>query len=364
MNNDYSNIKKALSWLEMAQDHSGDGGVAAWYSLIGGWAPSYIETTGYIINTFLEAARFFNDQQYLVRAKRMGDFLLKMQHSSGGFRTHVPSVKKVSPPTVFNTGQDLLGLSELYTVTKEQKYLRSFTKAADFLVNIQNNDGSWTKNTYGNQSHVYHTRVAWGLLTCWQINHNDRYRQAAVKNLQWALRHQQPNGWFSNNQLPPPNIQLPYTHTISYAVEGLLWSGVLLSNEKYIKAAIKGTLPPLHYYLSHHFIPGTFDKDWRSTDTYSCLTGDAQLALMWLKLYELTKLDVFKIGSTKMLASLSSIQNCSWHFMLTTGAIPGSWPIWGDVYHNKGYCRLAYLNWATKFYLDALFLKNQLIKSE
>src|SRR6187200_1373607 len=48
-------IEEGLGWLARAQDCSAsqDGGVARNYSLVSGWAPSYPETTGYIIPTLL-----------------------------------------------------------------------------------------------------------------------------------------------------------------------------------------------------------------------------------------------------------------------------------------------------------------------
>src|SRR5712692_3479 len=44
-------VREAIGWLCRAQDCSttNDGGVARHYSLVSGWAPSYPETTGYII---------------------------------------------------------------------------------------------------------------------------------------------------------------------------------------------------------------------------------------------------------------------------------------------------------------------------
>ena len=360
MKNDSEALQDSLSWLELAQDTSLDGGVSAWFSLVNGWAPSYIETTGYIINTFLEAHREFGSESYLKRAIRMGDFLVEMQHDSGGYRTHVPEVKQVSVPTVFNTGQDLIGLSELYTVTKDNKYLNSVNKAADFLVRIQEKDGSWLKYTYGKTSHVYHTRVAWGLLESWKVTGNNEYLKAAKRNLEWALNYQQSNGWFKNNELPPPNIQVPYTHTIAYAVEGFLWSGILLSENRYIMAAIKGAIPPLRYAVRNEYVPGSFDKDWRSSNTYSCLTGDAQLAVVSLKLFEITNKRFFKVAGNNLIEYLKRTQRYSVSELGNKGAIAGSWPIWGDLVSNTGYCRLAYPNWAAKFFVDALFLKKKL----
>src|SRR3989344_424222 len=242
MHHHRSAIRAALGWLKRAQDVTGDGGVSAWYSLWNGWQPSYIETTGYIINTFLDCAEYVNDDELKVRAQIMANFLVSMQHPTGGYRAAVPSKSEKSDPVVFNTGQDLLGMTDIYSLTKKKLYLNSLTKAANFLVSIQETDGSWIKYNYGQKNHVYDTRVAWSLLkvadiyrSLGKLKETQFYRQAAIRNLDWALTFQQNNGWLSNNELPPPNLQLPYTHTIAYALEGLLWSGLLLKRKKYLQ---------------------------------------------------------------------------------------------------------------------------------
>ena len=33
-------------------------------------------------------------------------------------------------------------------------------------------------------------------------------------------------------------------------------------------------------------LPATFDKHWNSKSTFSCLTGNAQIAIVWLKIYK------------------------------------------------------------------------------
>src|SRR5919198_4213262 len=52
-------VEEAIGWLCRAQDNSAsnDGGVARHFSLVDGWAPSYPETTGYIIPTVLAYSR-------------------------------------------------------------------------------------------------------------------------------------------------------------------------------------------------------------------------------------------------------------------------------------------------------------------
>ncbi len=358
------NIAAALNWLKLAQDKTEDGGVSAWFSMINGWQPSYIETTGYIINTFLDAYTFFNITEYKTRAIKMADFLLSMQLSNGAYKLYTPKQKLSDDVKVFNMGQDLLGMTHIYEVTKEKKYLNSAVAAANYLVSIQEINGSWLKNTYGNTTHTYHSRVAWGLLRVYEISKVKRFKTAAIKNLNWAQKKQLNNGWFDKNELPPPNISVPYTHTISYAIEGFLWSGLILNDPTFIKVALRGSVPLLNYYVKNNFLPGTLDRNWNSTDSYSCLTGDAQISLMWLELYKITKNTKFLRAASKMNQYLKSKQLLNTPFTAVNGAIAGSDPIYGDLIKNLGYCRLAYINWATKFFIDALLTEEQIKRSK
>ena len=52
---DEKHLKATIDWLCTAQDATGCGGVSAWYSLSAKkWRIPYRETTGYIIETFLD----------------------------------------------------------------------------------------------------------------------------------------------------------------------------------------------------------------------------------------------------------------------------------------------------------------------
>ncbi len=52
-----------------------------------------------------------------------------------------------------------------------------------------------------------------------------------------------------------------------------------------------------------------------------------------------------------LLEGLAAIQDTESPFTESNGGIGGSEPIW------KGYFPLSYINWAAKFYLDALLLE-------
>jgi hypothetical protein len=350
--------KLAFGWLKQAQDVTGDGGVSAYYSVIGGWAPSFVETTGYIIGTFLRYGAQFKDKTALSRARKMGEFLLKMQLPSGAFRAYPPSSNKQSEPVIFNTGQDLLGICDLYHLTHAKKYLVSLNSCAEFLINTQNKDGSWTEEAYDQKTHAYHSRVGLALVKAFILTKNKNYLRAAQKNLDWTCGLQKKNGWFRQAELPGFAGVDPITHTISYVIEGLLFSGLLLKDKKYLRAAllslekikkISPTKPPF----------ATYDSLWNPTANYICLTGVAQLGYLFGVAFQLT-------GDASFLNSAQSYN----HFLKKTqpvssgdrglrGGIAGSYPLAGDLLRLTGYSRLAYLNWATKFFLDSLLQEHQ-----
>ena len=237
-NKTYSNethIKAAINWLLNAQKANNDGGVSAMYSLYQGWHSSYSETTGYIIPTMFNYYHKAKDEKIKESAIRMADWELTKQLEEGAFPGGEKNGKEL--PIVFNTGQVIFGMVRAYQETKDVKYKNSAIKAANWLVKIQNKNGCWDKNAYLNQVHTYNTRTAWVLLRVHEITKNIKYKKAAIKNIEWALKQQQENGWFKYNAFH--ESQEPLLHTIAYSIQGILEAGVHLEKKKRSNAAKK-----------------------------------------------------------------------------------------------------------------------------
>lgn len=100
-------------------------------------------------------------------------------------------------------------------------------------------------------------------------------------------------------------------------------------------------------------VPGRLDKEWQGTVSWSCLTGDAQLAGIWLRAHLKGGDPRFLESARRVLTFLKATQNCVSRNGGLRGGIKGSHPFDGD------YGRFEVLNWATKFYLDALLLDEQ-----
>src|SRR5574343_1324529 len=80
-----THLDAAIAWLKHAQDVTGNGGVAQTYLIRSKrWAPSYPETTGYIIPTLYRYATLAGDQDACARALRMADWEIGIQLPGGG----------------------------------------------------------------------------------------------------------------------------------------------------------------------------------------------------------------------------------------------------------------------------------------
>lgn len=349
-------IREAMAWLCRAQNATPDAGIAARYRLDKGWTTSYPETTGYIIPTFYNYAHVSGQPEYRHRAEQMACWLLTIQLDCGAFPGHTTS--HLPQPRVFNTGQVMLGLLRAYRETGQPAFLEASRRAGDWLVAIQEPDGSWLKHTFCNRTHAYHTCVAWPLLELYAVTREPRYRRAAVQNLDWALSLQQPNGWFQNSGFR--NDDQPVLHTIAYTITGLIESGALLApkdpaRNRYVQAALRASEALLHRFEIRRFMAGQFDAQWKSTVRYSCLTGNCQTAYNWLRLFQFTGDPRFLNGAMKLNDFVKSTQDLSSSHPGVRGGIKGSHPIWGN------YVRFGYPNWAAKFFVDALMLEDKIV---
>ena len=337
-------LSAAAEWILRAQRATPDGGVAAAYSFEDGWVASYAETTGYIIPTLLAYAEYAGEARYRARAIDMAEWELSVQYPEGGFPGHFAD--RQNPPVVFNTGQIIFGLVAAHEATAEGRFLAAARRAADWLVSVQDTDGAWRRFDYRGAVHTYNTRTAWALVELGLWASCPEYVRAGERNLDWAVDRQQENGWFRDCAFTPG--QDPYLHTIAYASQGLLEAGLRLDRTDYIAAARRACQAVLERVGPDGWIAGTFDAGWRSTARYSCLTGNAQMAIQWLKLEALTGDEAFRAGALRTNRLLKALQDLRTRRPGIRGAIKGSHPVWGR------YLFGTFPNWAVKFFMDAL----------
>ncbi|MEP7185976.1 MAG: hypothetical protein ABI767_09070 [Rhodanobacter sp.] len=345
-------LQAAAEWLARAQDASGCGGVSAAYDATKRqWTGAYPETTGYIIPTFFRYAEFSGNDEYRQRAVHMAEWESDIQLPEGGVRAGTMDATKIEP-TIFNTGQVLFGWLAAWQQTQNVRFRDSLVRAADWLVDAQDPDGAWRRFASPFATHplnTYNTRVAFGLAQAGRELKEPRYVEAALRNVEWALTQMHSNGWLENNDLE--DNERPLTHTIAYATRGILEVGLIAANGSFVDTAARVARAVAQSQRGDGALPGRLDASWRAASRWTCVTGNAQMAIIWQRLAAETGDHTWMPAAENAIRFNLSIQDLTATDEGVRGGMPGSHPRSGD------YMKHRYPNWAAKFFMDALMLQ-------
>jgi hypothetical protein len=344
-----------IRWILNAQ--RSEGGIAAYYSLLSGYAQAYPEVTGYLVPTLYDFAQIcgHGDVAVALAAERAVGWLMSLQMPEGAFPAGLHSKpQKSAPPSVFNTGQILQGLVRAHVERKRPEILSAARAAGDWLIQIQMADGSWAgRGAYQDSAHTYYSMVSWALAALSVEAGDDKYGLAAEKNLDWCLSHFRPNGWIDGIHLRGhPN----YLHFIAYVLQGLLECAILRRRDDAVEAVTRPAWILLRKFETNKFLPGAFAADFKSSFRFTCLTGNAQMSCVWMRLFELTDDLRYLNAALKMNEMLKEMIPARGPRGIA-GGVSGSYPIWG------AYQPLRYISWGCKFFADALLLEKRLTGS-
>lgn len=343
-------LDEAMAWLERAQDAGSDRGVSYGVRFGDDFDSSYPETTGYICQTFVEQAELSGDPGPLERAIAMGDWEIAVQLPEGAVMGGKLNTQPT--PAVFNTGMVLLGWAALIRRTGEERFKQAARRASDWLVSIQEPDGQWIRGNSAfaaSGSTLYNVKAAWGLCEAGAALGDDRYVQAALRNADYCLSRQHPNGWLPDCCLNDP--QSPLLHTLAYSMQGLIGIGKITRRDDLIAGARLLADAEMGIVGPDGFLPGRQRADFSPGASWCCLTGSAQTSIVWSELFGITGEEKYRSAAQTVNRYLMARHDIRNPDPRLRGGVPGSWPVWGD------YGRLQILNWATKFLVDALSLE-------
>jgi hypothetical protein len=338
-------LTAAIEWIQYAHNAADDGGISKGYDLWRGrWVQSYPETTGYTIPSLLNVAVFLKRPELRTMAFSLADYLLSRVTPEGGVAHWQAGSKPY--PIVFDTGQVMFGWLAAFEVSGDERYLQAAVRAGDWLASVQHSTGSWKEFQHLDVEKVIDTRVAWALLRLHQYTNKETHRQAAVRNLEWALQQQDTDGWFRHCAFV--ESEDPFTHTLAYTAEGLFECGQLLQEERYIDGSRLMADALLARQYADGSLASTYDSRWRETSRSSCLTGNCQMACLWLSFYEFSGNKDYYKAAEKAITFVARTQILRTANSNIRGAIAGSYPVYGC------YERFKYPNWAVKFFIDAM----------
>ena len=356
---DSEHLQECMSWLRHAQETSLDTGVPVLFDMVSReWDISFAETTGYIIPTFLIYAHRSGDEDYRQIAMSMGDWEIDIQAVNGGVGE---PVGEYNHPRIFNTGQVMLGWMAIFRATGEYRYLEAAEKAAHFVMRHLDAHGRWVDHAFLNAPWSYNVRTAWALLELFALTRYAPYRATAEANVRWVLQRAQSNGWFKDNSMSP-NKTKAGTHPIAYTLVGLLKIYRLHNAScdyhrilRLLEAAADNLVRiyvrqrESNAELPYRGFPARFDMRWRSSNRWSCVTGNAQIAFFLRALNScVDKRDYLAVADELLdeLKTLHLVDGIS--DKAIRGGLCGSDPISG------AYCSYAIPNWGVKFFADSL----------
>jgi hypothetical protein len=347
-------LDETVRWLFRAHDACERGGVSRSYCLrrharyhCTGWLPAYPETTGYIVPTLYEVAELCDWPEARERAEQMARWEAAVQMEDGAVRGG--TIADPPSPAVFNTGQVLFGWLAAAAATGDASFESAASRAARFLIDAQDPDGAWRKGASRFASaggHVYNARAAWALALWGKRSRSPEALAAACHSADFALAQQNDAGWYAENCLTDHDH--PLVHTIAYAAQGVLEIGLLVEEQKYVDAARRTARALAEAQQEDGFLAGRYDAAWRPAVPWSCLTGNAQMALVWARLAEVDHESAWLEPARRAVEFVLSTQRLDAVDPGVRGGVSGSYPIWG------GYGTYEYLNWAAKFLVDAL----------
>jgi hypothetical protein len=319
------------------------------YKVGKGWLPPYRETTGYIIPTLLDLADHLKRPDLASTAERLGEWLSEVQEPSGGFIER--DLRQDTKPIVFNTGQILHGFNALILRRGRQDLIPHARRAGDFLVSSADETGSFVRNEHYEMVHSYNVRSAWALLTLGRLLGDKKYENVALANADWTVAQQVANGFFLKNVFQPGwNAN---THGIAYVLQGLIEIHCISGGASYLAAVRRAAERIVSVYGAKRYLASEIGENWEFLARHLCLTGYAQLSIVFFRLYSLDGDKRFLNIGLNLLDHVAATQNVMSPEKPYYGGIKGSFPIYGR------YAPLQYPNWATKFFIDALLAKQR-----
>ncbi|MFZ6673032.1 hypothetical protein [Undibacterium sp. Xuan67W] len=349
-----THLKAAADWILQAQLGTADDGVAHSYDIRAKkWLASYPETTGYVIPTLYDYAKHYNAPQYAEAARKMTVWECEIQLPDGGVRAGTMDAEIVAP-TIFNTGQALFGWAKAYLETGDDRFRIALARASDWLVSAQDEDGAWRRFPSPfttSKLNSYNTRSAFGLVRAYEAIGNARYLEAAIANVEWTLARAHTNDWLPDNCLSDNQDLTALTHTIAYSIRGILEVGVAAGRQDYIERAVRMAKAVAAQQRDDGALNAFYTPEWKTVVSWSCVTGNSQMAINWLRLAQLTGETALVEHAKKANRFNMCIQDLTTGDLHVRGAMKGSHPI------NGGYMTYRYPNWATKFFMDGLMLE-------
>ena len=280
-------IEFCKEWLlnSDVQQKTGEhkGAFNSWYQYeTKGFTFAYPEITGYGLTLLTYLHKLEGDNHYLAKAEVAADWIInKVIDDDGGCFSCFPYIseykKNEGVKFTFDSGIILNGLVNLYRHTGEKKYLEASKKIGNWMLSMQNPDGSFipyrdavgqnknTMETWSTQSGSYLSKVCIGLLNLYDIIGDENLIVGVKQSLRDSNKWRQANGRFRTYA----DYDSSNFHPHCYSCESYFVAGQFFDDIKHLKIATEGSKFLLHNLstdgkIPRHYIDHKFNYNERS----------------------------------------------------------------------------------------------------
>ncbi|MBL8012327.1 MAG: methyltransferase domain-containing protein [Candidatus Omnitrophica bacterium] len=257
----------------------------------------YLEVTGYLIPTLMDAGEYALAEQY-------AEFLAYMQRPNGSF------AGADGREYIFDSGQVLRGLAK--ASTRWERFRPVAKKTADYLTSMMQDSGRLPAIYDGDVPEAVHVFVLPALVQAGEVLGDNRYADFAYRSI----------NFYKNASASLDKKYL--THFLGYIIDGFLDLG----EKDFVLSVVQEVFSRQKGDGSISAYPNT---------SWVCSVGLAQLAIIAYKLNMRQQAD-------KAMQWLLKHQNQSGGF-------------WGSYGFGAKYFPKDEISWANKFFIDALHMK-------
>jgi hypothetical protein len=268
----------AVDWLVCAQEATRTGAFPRQYAVCETPGAGRIDvpppcpgTTGLTVPTLYLAARYLDRSDLTQRAAQAALWGVQTESRSGAV-----------PGGVIGTGGALLGYLAAFAETGSGVFAGTSRRAGRFLLATLDDDGMWRREGR------HCARAAWALAEAGRRLRAPEFRAAAAKHLRAVAHLQREDGWLPDFAFPERSLSLA---NIADSIRGLLEGGRVLGDERLIAGAALAAGAVADALGPEGELPRRFAPDWQPAVSPPCLVGQAQMANVWLRLFEITGAD-------------------------------------------------------------------------
>jgi len=274
-------LNECMQWIVKSFEVNEGYFSAGWKTVLGKWSDPYYETTGYIIPTLAAYEERYSSEVVSAILEKQLNSLIKLQKKDGSF----PRSPDRPSPLVFDTAQLLIGLIHISSRSSSnaKKALNAIRSTLKWLKSHLDNEGEFTAYNYvDDYNPLYYSRIAWPLIQA-EMTIESKPSPESKMMLERIASQVEKGDSLENWGLYPEKPIM--THNIAYTLRGIWECAQILNHreyEKLIKKKLNGLLP----IIRNEGLAGSYNNGWKGDHSFICVTGHAQLALLYLLVYE------------------------------------------------------------------------------